>query len=275
MQGEAGVDDRHLRPKLMDSLLKFMRLIMLTEDRVAQGRMLGVVNAWFKEILAKREYKTKLQREFDRQLEQRLAESRLAAKPPPSNLPSEIIKGEKAAYKRKFRTLHEDLHAPSERLKDFKRRILNFEEAELKPSSVPPASRIKYERPPPLIFHKDAPELGTEPVSKEQKPNQNASITTAANVSTDADAAKTVPTEPVIGESAKQEDNQPEELMLGEEPGEDDLEEPEPDLPDEEGKLDPNTKNYIYPPNAYNSQAEIRMNERVLKIQSDIERRNR
>lgn len=42
---------------------------MLTDDRPAQARMLAVINAWFKEILTKREYKTKLQREFDRQLE--------------------------------------------------------------------------------------------------------------------------------------------------------------------------------------------------------------
>lgn len=52
---------------------------------------------------------------------------RLAAKPPVSNLPSEIMKAERASYLKKFRTLHEDIHAPDERLKDFKRRILNFE----------------------------------------------------------------------------------------------------------------------------------------------------
>lgn len=65
---------------------------MLTEDRPAQVRMLAIINAWYKDKLSKRDYKNKLQREFDRELEIRLEEARLAAKPPTSTLPSEIIR---------------------------------------------------------------------------------------------------------------------------------------------------------------------------------------
>lgn len=48
------VDELHVRPVLVDSLLKFMRLVMLTPDRDVQSRMLAEVHAWYKEQTTKR-----------------------------------------------------------------------------------------------------------------------------------------------------------------------------------------------------------------------------
>jgi hypothetical protein len=48
------VDALHIRPVLIDSLLKFMRLIMLTPDRDVQARMLAEVHAWYKDQVTKR-----------------------------------------------------------------------------------------------------------------------------------------------------------------------------------------------------------------------------
>jgi hypothetical protein len=59
------VDELHIRPVLVDSLLKFMRLVMLTPDRDVQARMLSEVHSWYKEQVTKREYKSQLQRFFD------------------------------------------------------------------------------------------------------------------------------------------------------------------------------------------------------------------
>ena len=108
---------------------------------------------------------------------------RKAIKPPPSNLPHEIIKAQKAAYLRSNRTDYRENHAPEYQLKDYKRRILNFDEATEQIKVVVPSmnSRVKYERPPPLNFHKELESLA-EPASKE---HNITSVTTNANISTE------------------------------------------------------------------------------------------
>jgi hypothetical protein len=89
------------------------------------------------------------------------------AKPAHSNLPHEIIKAQKAAYLRNNRTVYQDIHSPDFQLKNYKRRILNFEEAteQLKVMKPTPDSGVKYQRPPPLNFHKEL-ESGAYPTSK-------------------------------------------------------------------------------------------------------------
>lgn len=81
---------------------------------------------------------------------------RKTTKPTENRLPHEISRAQKAAYLLKYRTAHQEFHSPEYQLKNYKRRILNFEEAvEQIKVALPPNSRIKYERPPPLHFSKE------------------------------------------------------------------------------------------------------------------------
>lgn len=70
---------------------------------------------------------------------------------PNLKLPSEQMRLESRYYSWKARTMHKELAVPNERLKNYKTRIINFDNSKVvtedNPTLTNYSSRVKYERP--------------------------------------------------------------------------------------------------------------------------------